>query len=655
MMRKRSVLLLAMVSVPVAAQSPRFDLEALRKIVRIQEVELSPDGSRIAVVVGRPNFADNRYESELLLIDPATGASRSLTHDRWAVSGIKWSPAGDRLAFLSTSDTSATATPQVFVLPVSGGEAMRVTAAPKGVEQFAWNPAGGVIAYASADTAPTRTGEEKGNDAFEVGDDSYLRRAAASPVHLWVVADSGGAPRQVTSGAWSLASADEASPMSYSPDGTSIAVVGRDDAHSGGFPVSIRVVDVATGTFRVIGRGAAIQPVFSPDGRSLLISRARGSQHEWSSHSLIAIDLASGAERDVTKGVDRSFWGGMWVPGSNTVLAMADDGTTEGAWLFNLDGSARKLPLGDAEPTAITVAANGRIAFAALGQQPQEIYYLGAADSVPRRLTNLNAAMDRYALARSEGFEWDVPKGMRADGVVTYPPGYEAGKHYPLLLWIHGGPMEASTTGFNAMIQYFAAQGWLVFQPNYRGSTNRGNAYQSAIIGDAGDGPGQDVMAGVAALTRRGIVDTARVAVSGWSYGGYMTTWLMGHSRIWKAAVAGAAVTDFVDSYNLSDINVGFGNGWGGSIYTDRFESLARAQSPITYWRNMKAPTLILSDVGDERVPITESFKLYHALKDNGVPVKFIAYPIGGHFPGDPVRSRDIMRRAVEWLTPYLR
>ncbi|MEO8452547.1 MAG: prolyl oligopeptidase family serine peptidase, partial [Gemmatimonadota bacterium] len=180
-------------------------------------------------------------------------------------------------------------------------------------------------------------------------------------------------------------------------------------------------------------------------------------------------------------------------------------------------------------------------------------------------------------------------------------------------------------------------------------------AFQSAIIGDAGDGPGRDAMAGLATLVRRGLVDTTKMAIAGWSYGGYMTVWLMGHSQIWKAAVAGAAVTDFEDAYSLSDLNVTYGNGWGGSIWTDTTETLIRAQSPITYWQNMRTPTLILSTVGDQRVPITQSYKLYHALKDRNVPVKFVAYPIGGHVPADPVRWRDVFRRMVEWLETYLR
>ncbi len=657
-MNRHSVLLVSLLAAgPVAAQAPRFDLEALRKLVRIRDVELSPDGSRIAVVAARANFAENRYDSELLVIDAATGASRTLTHDRWAVFGARWSPDGGRIAFLSVSEAKEAPGTQVYVLAVAGGEARRVTAAPNGVDQFAWNPAGGEIAYATADSPAERTGEDRHNDSFEVGDDDYLIRAAAQPVHLWVVADTGGTARRVTSGTWSLAKADATSAISYSPDGKQIAVAAREDAHTGGFPVRIRVVDVATGTTRVLSSGFATAPAFSPDGRSVLMSRPRGAQPIFTSPGLVAVDLTSGKERPVSAAVDRAFWEGGWVPGTDTVIGVADDGTGTGAWLFAGDGPATRLPLGELQPVGgISSARGGAMAFAASApNRAAEVYMVSGPDQTPRRLTTLNAAMGGYGLARSEGIEWDVPKGMRADGVLTYPPGYQAGKKYPLVMWFHGGPMGSSTTGFSDLTEYLAAQGWIVFQPNYRGSTNRGLAYQSAIVGDAGDGPGRDVMAGIRILIGRGIVDTTRMAVTGWSYGGYMTTWMMGHYPIWKAAAAGAAVTDLAEAYALSDINVGFGAGWGGSIYTDQFEALVRAQSPITYWRNMTTPTLILSDVGDARVPITQSFKLYHALKDRNVPVKFVAYPIGGHFPSDPVRSRDVYRRIVDWLTPYLR
>jgi dipeptidyl aminopeptidase/acylaminoacyl peptidase len=220
------------------------------------------------------------------------------------------------------------------------------------------------------------------------------------------------------------------------------------------------------------------------------------------------------------------------------------------------------------------------------------------------------------------------------------------------VLLIHGGPRAASMLIFSAPAQLMAAKGWLVFQPNYRGSDNLGGAYQRAIANDAGEGPGRDVMAGIEAVKQKGIVEDTRMAVSGWSYGGYMTTWMLGHYDIWKAAVAGAAVTDQLDQSTLGDAANARGatSAWINPQSMER----ARAQSPITYASKIKAPTLILHNVGDYRVTITQSYKLFHALKDAGVTTQFFAYPISGHNAADPVRQRDVQRRWVEWLERFL-
>jgi dipeptidyl aminopeptidase/acylaminoacyl peptidase len=284
------------------------------------------------------------------------------------------------------------------------------------------------------------------------------------------------------------------------------------------------------------------------------------------------------------------------------------------------------------------------------------LYWLTSAGAAPRRLTDFNGEVAALGLGKVEAVRWQGPDGFRENGILTYPPRFSPKRKYPLVLLIHGGPQSASTEAFSAWAQLIAAHGYVVFLPNYRGSDNLGYAYQHAIVGDTGDGPGRDVMAGLEAVRKRGFVDARRVAVSGWSYGGYMTAWLIGHYHVWKTAIAGAAVTDWGDDYNLSDNNVGdrylFG---GGSPWLGRFAKAYREQSPITYAPRVRTPTLILATTGDARVPITQSYKLYHALRDNGVTTKFIAYPVAGHFPGDPVRWRDVLKRWLGWLDQYLR
>jgi dipeptidyl aminopeptidase/acylaminoacyl peptidase len=348
------------------------------------------------------------------------------------------------------------------------------------------------------------------------------------------------------------------------------------------------------------------------------------------------------------------------MPDSKSFITGGDDGTRSSLWLQKIDGPARKLDLGDVNPSGsfwidCSVSKQGEIAFTGTApHRPAELYYMQSVDSKPKRLTDFNAEIAGLDLGKVEAVEWDN-ENLHMDGVVTYPPDFSAGRKYPLVLYIHGGPTAATKQSFGTLPQLLAAQGWVVFEPNYRGSDNLGYKFQHAIFNDAGAGPGRDVMAGIEVLKKRGFVDESRMAVSGWSYGGYMTTWLIGHYNVWKAAVSGAAVTDWMDQYNIGDSNVSRSVQFGGSPWKADFEKAYREQSPITYAKDMRTPTLILSDTGDVRVPITQSYKLYNALRDNGVPVRFFAYPVSGHSPSDPIRQQDVNKRWIDWLSQYLK
>jgi dipeptidyl aminopeptidase/acylaminoacyl peptidase len=349
------------------------------------------------------------------------------------------------------------------------------------------------------------------------------------------------------------------------------------------------------------------------------------------------------------------------MPDGNSLLVGGHDGTQTSMWLQPLNGAAKKLALGDISPAwgfwvDAFVGRKGEIAFTgSTPSHPSELYYMTSANDTPKRLTNFNDEIASLTLGKSERFEWKGPDNFQEDGVLVYPPDFQKDKKYPLVLIIHGGPQASTTTQFNFFSQLMATHGYVVFEPNYRGSDNLGNAYQRAIWNDAGDGPGRDVIAGIDAVKKLGFIDDSKIAVTGWSYGGYMTSWLIGHYQIWKAAVAGAPVTDVYDEYNLSDGNVGDRYGFKGSPYVGDNLKEYRAQSPITYAAHMKTPTLILHDTGDARVTVTQGYALYHALKDNGVPVKFIAFPVPGHFPGDPVRAMDCFHYWIDWVDKYLK
>jgi dipeptidyl aminopeptidase/acylaminoacyl peptidase len=392
----------------------------------------------------------------------------------------------------------------------------------------------------------------------------------------------------------------------------------------------------------------------APDGKWIASASPRGKAPEFTSHGIYLLPIEGGAPKLVSE-VDVALWNPIWLDG-RTLLHCGDQGAHTRLWTQPIDGRSTPVELGDLEPDcgAVTPTATGAIAFVAgTTTRPGELYWLDRVGGTPRKLTDLNAWTADYAVVPSEEVRWKSD-GFDADGILTVPPGVSPGHPAPLVLYIHGGPMGQSTVAFSPIPQLLAARGFVVFQPNYRGSTGLGNAYQSAVIGDAGDGPGRDAMAGVDAVIKRGIVDTTRMGVSGWSYGGYMTTWLLGHYPRWKTGLAGAAVTDYADGYYLSDYGPSFGAAWGGSPFKPPYDRIVREQSPISYASRIKAPLLILATTGDPRVPVVESYKLFSALQDFGSPVTFIAYPVPGHFPRDPVHIRDIHRRWVDWFTERL-
>jgi dipeptidyl aminopeptidase/acylaminoacyl peptidase len=661
-MRFKTTLLFFVVSI-VAAAAGRFGIEHAGKIVRLSDPQISPDGRSIALVVSRANFDDNRYDPQLITVDIATKEQRILTRGRRPVSSPRWSPDGKLLAFLSTTEGKS----QIFLLPLTAGDSWQLTKSPTGVQQFAWSPDGRRIAFVSPDEPPKVTGPERHNKSFEVQNNDFLRTSAPLPNHLWMIAADGGEARRVTSGSWSLPSSlppsSPSSPPCWAPDGESIAIVKVATPYSGDSDKStIQIVDVASKVMRPLTGNLKneSQPQISPDGRSVIYWRPRGGEPR-NVNEIHLAPIGGGEGRSLTRAIDRNVMRAIWMPDGRSLLVSANDRTTTGLWIQSVDGTAKRLDTGNVVATTgywldASVGPKGQIAFTGSEPaRPTELYYLASSDSRPERLTDFQREIAALDLGKTETINWDGPDGWKMDGVLTYPPGFEAARKWPLVLFIHGGPRSASKQAFSSRAQLMAAEGWVVFEPNYRGSDNLGNAFQAAIWNDAGAGPGRDVMSGVEFLKKRGWVDESRIGVSGWSYGGYMTTWLLGnYPNVWRAAVAGAAVTDWMDQYNLADSNIRRGYSIGGSPWTDpkRLQA-ARAQSPITYAPNIKAPTLILCNTGDYRVTITQSYRLYHALADNGVPAKFYAYPLPGHSPADPVHERDVNRRWIGWFRQY--
>jgi dipeptidyl aminopeptidase/acylaminoacyl peptidase len=654
MRRLLCAFLLFVCSAPAFAQ--RVDLTTAGKVVRVADPQIAPDGGAVVVLVSRANFDDNRYDAEIVRVDAATREQRVLVTGRIGIASPRWSVDGTHLAFLAQVDGRA----QVFAMRVAGGEAWQVSKSPTAVLNFAWRPDGRSIAYTAADEPSRRDGEERFNRSFEISRSSYLTTDTPRPVHLWLAPIDGGAAKRLTSGTWTLPApfppGPPPPPPSWSPDGKALAFVRINSVHSGERSEStIQLLDVDTGTTRPMSsrvRGEQ-HPVFSLDGSRI----AYWFQRPGEGNAIWIAPAAGGAFGTIaTMPIERNVLRGLWMPDGKSLLVAANDRTSTGLWQQTVDGEARRLEMGRVVAAAsygldASISGDGKIALVGSEpQRPSELYLLANVTAPPQRLTDFNAHIASMDLGKTETIEWDGPDGFRQDGVVTYPPGFESSRKYPLVLFIHGGPRSTSKEAFSSRAQLMAAQGWIVFEPNYRGSDNRGGKFMSAIQNDAGAGPGRDVMSGVEQLKARGVVDDTRIAASGWSYGGYMTTWLIGnYPEVFRAAVAGAPVTDRIDQYTLSDGNGGRPGAMSPFVNPKQMESVL-AQSPLTYAPKVKAPTLILALTGDYRVPITQAYAYYHALRDNGVTVQFVGYPLPGHSPTDPVHQRDVDRRWVEWI-----
>ena len=694
------------VSLPAQQAVRRFTFDDFSKVKRVADPQFSPDGQSISIIVSEPNLDEDRYFASIAVVDIATSKMTKIVDGAKAV-GVtfqRWAPNGQQIAYLATVPTNGAPKPQIFVVSSKGGASKQVTTAPSGVQQLAWSPDSRTIGFATADEPPKKEGWQRFNDSFEVQmNDNFLTTANLPPTHVWMVPAAGGDMKRLTSGEWTLPvtrpPGSPSSMITWTPDGKAI-VFARNGGRGGGggFQGGLQAVSIADGTLTSINVGGTF-PTYSPDKTMIAMQGGGGGGVSFATVGANGIaqtpaaaatpgtagaagaagtnaagagagggggrgggrgggaGVNAGAARSIGGSIDRGLARVLWMNDSKSIITGGNDTERVSLWQVPLEGEPRKLDTGDVSPNSsffvdMAISSTGAIAFAGTSpQRPGELYYMASPTAPVKRLTTVNDEIASIPLGKSEVVSFKF-ENFDQNGILTYPPDFDPSKKYPLVLLIHGGPRAASLMTFSAGAQLMAAKGWLVLQPNYRGSDNLGRQFQGAIGGDAGAGPGRDVIAAIDAVKAKGIVDETRMGVGGWSYGGYMTTWMLGnYPDLWKAGVAGAAVTDQIDQQNLSD---GAGARGGQPYITAQAMKSVVDQSPITYAHKIKAPTLILANTGDYRVPITQSYKLFHILSSTGTTVQFFAYPIYGHNATDPVRQRDVQERWVGWLEKHL-
>jgi len=660
--------LLALASSAACAAAAPIGLTDFRMLVEIGAPQFSPDGTQIAFLTARADFVDDRYDATLRVISAAGGAPRTVVQDISDIDMPRWSPDGRTLAFIGkVGDREA----QLYTVPAAGGTPTELGDAPNGVQQYAWSPDGSTIAFVTPDDSPLSAKDQRTHhDLFTIHDDDYLVDKPPVPSHIWLLSVKTGKARQLTRGSTSVL--ETAPPISggvsapsWSPDGQWIVYAQQADADdSDSDRTTVVAVNAASGEERPITaqRTYEYAPRFAPKGNQVAYLYPHGPG-AISDNDLFVVSTEGNDARDVSAGLDRNVYDDFaWLPDGSGLVAMADDHVGRKLYIQPLHGRGHALNLGALNPMDVAASASGALAVVAnSGSQPPELYILRTPDGAPRRLTHLNAALAAFAYPRSVEVQWHASDGQPNDGILTYPNGYQPGKRYPLVVFSHGGPEAASSQDFDVpeigpLRDLFAARGFLVFEPNYRGSDNLGNAHEHAIYRDPGAGPDSDVISGIKMLQGRGIVDGARIAAVGHSYGGYMTGWLITHQHFWRCAVVADGALDWTEEYELS----GAGNlAWtrdslGGGPWDKQSAALYRTGSPMTYAADITTPTLILSGTDDTTVPITESFELYHALSSRGIPVKFIGIPGAHHSPQDPVHAELYYRAITDWVAAQL-
>jgi dipeptidyl aminopeptidase/acylaminoacyl peptidase len=656
-------------AVPAAAAAAPFIGENdYRFLVGLHSPAVSPDGKQAALVVSHAIWEEDRTENELVAVDLTSRARRTLVSGRKGIADPAFSPDGARLAFLADDGTGSESRSQLFVIPLDGGDATPVTHGKADVKAFAWRPDGHALAYAAEEPVAERKGSDRFRNSFIFTTEPIVAHAASQPVHLFALNLDDGRATQLTFGAESVA---DDSTISWSPDGTSIALtlcrsaILNDQSYS-----RVALLDVATRTVRRLTGRAMWEgtPLFSPDGNRIAYLYSNGDP-QVNLTRLYVTTPSGGAGSLVSGALDRPIGDAVWTRDSKNLIVTVPDRTTNALYRLSLSGVPQRIDVGDFTPgiplmttgganapsLANALAADGTLVFLASStRQPLELF-IRSPGGETAKVTDFNVAMERFEWAAAQRITFRTTAGITADGVLYLPPGFSAARKYPLVLYIHGGPSDPSMLEFDFWAQVMAARGWLVLRPNYRGTPNLGLKYQRAILYDPEDGPGKDIMAALNAVRARGFVDDSRIAVSGWSYGGIMTAWMISKYHIWRAAVSGASVNDWITDYGTADDSLADADLFHGSPFVGKNAAEWRRNSAIWYARDVTTPILILSDIGDNRDPFATSSMYWRALRDNGKVAILRAWPVQGHFPDDPVRIVDVYHYWIDFIAQYFR
>lgn len=644
---------------PAVAQGGRpVDETAFSALKSVGDARFRPDGGQLAFVVGSVDLAANANRNEILLVATADGR---ILH-RWSGSSPRWSPDGRLVAYQGTKDGRS----GIWIRDPAAGTDRFLVATPQSdawlgrgaAKNFEWSPDGRWIGFVAAEPpGPPATSDVKVYSRI-----MFKTRTGFTDdrrTHVWVISSAGGEPRLLTPGQF-----DEHS-IAWAPDSRRLAFVSDRSADpDNSFANDLFVIDVTSGTLTRLTSTASAEfsPVWSPDGQWLAfeawvrINNTKDSPAE--DTKAYVVSSGGGVPRRIAPGLDRRITEVTWHPSGRSLYFSAGDRGANVIYRAGLtDPNAEVVVGGKAQARGIEFDGAGhRLVYSRTETtRSAELFVRDLATGAERQLTTLNDEFRRqYTLQDAEEFWFTSFDGTRVQGWLMKPVGFSAGGRYPLILNIHGGPHGAFGYSFSDRFQQQAAKGYAAVFINPRGSSGYGQAFSDGSLLNWGGGDYQDLMIGLdSVLARNDWVDTTRLGVTGGSYGGFMTNWVITQTHRFKAAVASASVSNLISFY-------------GTSLYTDLVEAEFRGVpwnnypmlwqwSPLAHVKGVTTPTLFLHGENDHDVPITQAEEMYTAVRKQGVEATLVRYPNEGHGVRQPGHVADYNRRLLGWFDRYLK
>ena len=637
------------------------------KIMAMQspsDIQVSPDGKWVAYVLSRNDEEKDKSFTQLWMTSMDGKVSLPMSASYANASHPRWNPDGSSLAFLGKRGADDEPKTQVWLLDLRGGEAQQYTSVKQGVEGFAWSPDGKRMLLIIQDPKPEDLEDEEDKkkddeekpvpwviDRLQFKEDyvGYLDRRRK---HFFIF-DGAGEPRQITFGDY-----DESDPQ-WNPDGTRVAFVskreGDPDANENSDIWTVST-DTSAKEFPLTqittNKGADASPVWSPDGKTIAYTTVTEPEKLWyATVKLAVIDANGGEPKILTAGYDRMVFNPAYSADGKSIYFTADDGGDVPLLRVNAkNGKLTRLSGADVSVAEFSVGGGALAAIQSSPHMPADLHVYN--DGAANRITRINdKLLEGVALGKVERVKVAGYNGDMVESFVYYPPNYEAGKPYPTLFRLHGGPVGQHDSSFNDWGQLYAANGYVAVFPNPHGSDGYGEAFCLALFAQWGVPDFADVDAVADHMVESGISDGKRLGVGGWSYGGILTNYVITKSTRFAGAVTGASEVNHRANY-------------GHDIYQHVWEhELGLPWEDIEAWESINpfndlgkvvTPTLVIGGKEDWNVPILNSEQIYQVLKRRGIETQLVVYPGEFHGLSRPSFIRDRYNRFLDWYRRYV-